>query len=161
LIDNLAGLQQVTNPQPTMGGTNPEDISGIRANAPASLRTFNRAVSTADYAALARTFPGIAKASARWVLYDSNLKALPYPYVQLTVAAANGTGISGSESAHLLRNFFDQRRDPNIPLRILDFTPVYVDLAVTIDLEDRFPRQATFRTIQAALNPGLNPDGSA
>jgi predicted phage baseplate assembly protein len=161
LIDNLAGLQQVTNPQPTMGGTNPEDISGIRANAPASLRTFNRAVSTADYAALARTFPGIAKASARWVLYDSNLKALAYPYVQLTVAAANGTGISGSESAHLLRNFFDQRRDPNIPLRILDFTPVYVDLAVTIDLEDRFPRQATFRTIQAALNPGLNPDGSA
>jgi hypothetical protein len=161
LLDSLAGLQQVTNPQPTIGGTNPESLAGIRGNAPASVRTFNRAVSTEDYAALARTFPGIAKASARWVLFDTNLKALAHPYVQLTVAATDGTPISQGNLPGQLRSFLDQRRDPNVPLRILDFTRIYVDIAMTIDLDDRVPRRATFARVQAALNPGLNPDGTA
>ena len=66
MISNLAGLQQVTNPQPTIGGADRESLAAVRINAPASLRAFNRAVSADDYATLARTFPGIAKASARY-----------------------------------------------------------------------------------------------
>jgi hypothetical protein len=161
LLDSLAGLQQVSNPQPTIGGTDPESLAGIRTNTPASVRTFERAVSTEDYAALARTFPGIAKASARWVLFDENLMGLAHPYIRLTVGATGGTPISQGSFLGQLRNFLDQRRDPNVPLRILDFTRVYVDIAVTIDLDDRVPRQATFARTQAALNPGLNPDGTA
>jgi hypothetical protein len=60
-----------------------------------------------------------------------------------------------------LRSFLDTRRDSNVPLRIIDFTPVYIDMAVTVDIDDRFPQQATLASVQAALNPGLNPDGSA
>jgi predicted phage baseplate assembly protein len=161
LLDNLAGLQQVTNPQPTIGGTDPENLDGIRTNTPASVRTFNRAVSTEDYAAVARTFPGIAKANARWVLYDTNLTALAHPYIQLTVAANNETPISPGNLAGQLRSFLDQRRDPNVPLRILDFAPVYVDIALRVDLDDLVPRQATFARVRAALNPARNPDGTA
>jgi predicted phage baseplate assembly protein len=161
LLDSLAGLQQVTNPQPTIGGTDPESVSGIRTNAPASVRTFDRAVSTEDYAALARTFPGIAKANARWVLYDTNLVALTHPYVQLSVAATYGTPVAQGDFLTNLRSFLDQRRDPNVPLRILDFTRIYVDIAVTVDLNDRVLRQETFASVRAALNPGLNPDGTA
>jgi hypothetical protein len=161
LLDSLAGLQQVTNPQPTIGGSDPESLSGIRTNAPASVRTFDRAVSTEDYAALARTFPGIAKANARWVLYDTNLVALTHPYVQLTVAATDGTTVAQGDFLTNLRSFLDQRRDPNVPLRILDFTRIYVDIAATVDLNDRVLRQATFASVLAALNPGLNPDGTA
>jgi hypothetical protein len=160
LLDSLAGLQQVSNPQPTIGGTDPESLAGIRTNAPASVRTFDRAVSTEDYAALALTFPGIAKASARWVLFDENLIALAHPYTRLTVAASGGTPISQGSLIGQLRSFLDQRRDPNVPLRILDFTRIYVDIAVRIDLDDRVPRQATFARVQAALNPGFNPDGT-
>jgi predicted phage baseplate assembly protein len=161
LLDSLAGLQQVSNPQPTIGGTDLESLAGIRSNAPASVRTFNRAVSIEDYAALARTFPGIAKASARWVLFDQNLMALAHPYVQLTAAATGGAPISAGSLGGHLRSFLDQRRDPNVPLRILDFSRVYVDIAVTVDLDDRVPRRATFARVQAALNPGLNADGTA
>jgi uncharacterized phage protein gp47/JayE len=161
LLDSLAGLQQVTNPQPTIGGADPEILFGIRANAPASMRTFNRAVSTEDYAALARTFPGIAKASAKWVLFDANYVAPAHPYVQLTVAATDGTPVSRGGVIRQLRSFLDQRRDPNVPLRILDFTRIYVDIVVTIDLDERVPRQETFARVRAALNPGLNPDGTA
>jgi hypothetical protein len=161
LLDSLAGLQQVTNPQPTIGGADPESLTGIRANAPASLRTFNRAVSTDDYAALARTFPGVAKASARWVLHDANLVAVAHPYVQLTIAATDGTPIAQGGFLANLRSYLDQRRDPNVPLRILDFTRIFVDFGVTVDLDDRVPRQATLARVQAALHPGRNPDGTA
>jgi predicted phage baseplate assembly protein len=160
LIDSVAGVQQVTNPQPTAGGADPESIDRIRINAPASVRTFGRAVSAEDYAALALTFPGIAKASASWIGRDQNLNSLAQPYVQLTVATAGETPILGSPLAVQLRNFLDKRRDPNVPIRILDFTPVYVDVAVTVDLLNQYPRQATFAAVLAALNPGLNADGS-
>jgi hypothetical protein len=160
LIDSVAGLQQVVNPQPTGGGADPESISNIRGNAPASVRTFGRAVSVEDYAALALTFPGIAKASASWVSRDANLNSLAQPYVQLTVATTDETPILGTSLAVQLRSFLDKRRDPNIPLRILDVTKVYIDVAVTVDLLDQFPRNATFAQVLAALNPGLNPDGT-
>jgi len=160
LIDSVAGVQQVTNPQPTAGGADPESIDNIRINAPASVRTFGRAVSAEDYAALALTFPGIAKASSSWISRDANLNSLAQPYVQLTVATTDETPIVGTPLARQLRSFLDKHRDPNVPLRILDFTPVFVDMAVTVDLLDQYPRQATFASVLAALNPGLNPDGT-
>lgn len=160
LIDSVAGVQQVTNPQPTAGGADPESIDNIRINAPASVRTFGRAVSAEDYAALALTFPGIAKASSSWISRDADLNSLAQPYVQLTVATTDETPIAGTPLARQLRSFLDKHRDPNVPLRILDFTPVFVDVAVTVDLLDQFPRQATFARVLAALNPGLNADGT-
>jgi predicted phage baseplate assembly protein len=162
LIDSAPGLQKVTNAVASTGGADPENIGGIRANAPAGMRAFGRAVSVADYANLALTFPGIAKASASWVLRDANLVALPQPFLQLTVATADQipltiqTGLKAK-----LRNYLDRRRDPNVPLRIVDVTPVYIDVAVTVDVDARFPRQATVAHVANRLNPGLNPDGSA
>ncbi len=156
LLDSVAGVQQVINPQPTSGGTDPESIDRIAVNAPSSVRAFNRAVSTSDYAALALTFPGIAKASASWVATGN-----AQPYVQLTVATADETDITTTPLAAQLRDFLDQRRDINVPLRIASFVPVYVNFAVTIDIEDQYPRQATLAAVEAALNPGINPDGSA
>lgn len=60
-----------------------------------------------------------------------------------------------------LRRFLDNHRDPNVLLRIQDFSPVYVQIVVEIDIDSQFPHQATLDQVQAALNPGLNSDGSA
>src|SRR5262249_39295252 len=60
-----------------------------------------------------------------------------------------------------LRSFLDQRRDPNVPLRITDFVPVFIEVSATVEIDDRFPHQATIAKVQAALNPGLNPDSTA
>jgi predicted phage baseplate assembly protein len=162
LIDSLPGLQKVTNPQASSGAADQESIAQIRVNAPASLRTFGRAVSGADYAALALSYPGIAKASASWVIRYANLRAVPQHYIQLTVATANRVPLA-EQTVFLgkLRSFLDKRRDPNVPLRMIDFTPVYIDVAVTVNIDDRFPQQATLARVQAALNSDLNPDGSA
>ena len=161
LLDSIPGLQKVTNPQPSQGGTDRESIEQIRANAPASLRTFGRAVSAADYAALALSFPGVAKASAAWVLRDPLTgKAVVQPYMHLTVATADQTPLSEQLTfARSLRNFLDRRRDPNVPLRLSDFAPVYVDVVVSVDIDDRYPRQATISKVQKALSPSPNPGG--
>jgi len=161
LTDNLAGLRKVTNPQATSGGADAENVNGIRGNTPASLRSFGRAVGAADYAALALTFPGVAKASAAWVTRDASLRAIAQPFVQLTVAASNRIPLAQQTPfAGKLRALLDARRDPNVTLRIVDFTPVFIDAAVVVDIDDRFPRQATLALAQAALNPGANADGS-
>jgi predicted phage baseplate assembly protein len=162
LIDSLPGLQKVTSPQPSSGGADPESAAQIRVNAPGSVRAFGRAVSAEDYAALARSYPGIVKAGAMWATrHRTTLRANAQPYVQLTVATANRVPlVQQPVVAAGLRRFLDRRRDPNVPLRILDFTPVYIDVALTVDLDDRFPRQATLARVQAALKPGLNADGT-
>lgn len=153
LLDSLPGLQKVTNPAPTLGGADAEQIENIRTNAPASIRTFGRAVSAADYAALALSYPGVAKASAAWVLRDPvTLKAFANPYVQLTVATTDGQPLDAQTPfARDLRAFLDRRRDPNVPLRLATFTPVYLDVAAEIAVDDRSPRQATVDAARAAL----------
>jgi uncharacterized phage protein gp47/JayE len=162
LIDSLPNLQKVTNPGPSSGGADPESLDKIRAQAPASLQTFSRAVSTADYSALARSFPGVAKASAAWIVQDPvTLQAIPHPYLQLTLATLNQVPMAGTILASNLRRFLDNHRDPNVPLRLQDSSPVYIEVVVQVEIDSRFPHQATLNSVLSALNPGINPDGSA
>jgi predicted phage baseplate assembly protein len=162
LVDSVPNLQKVTNPVPSGGGSDADAPSQIRSAAPASLRTFDRAVSAPDYAALARSFPGIAKATAAWVSSDPVTQlAVAHPYIQLTVATVDGAPIQGTLLSTGLRRFLDSQRDPNVLLRLQEFSPIYIEVAVEIDISSRFPQQATISKVQAALNPGMNPDGSA
>lgn len=162
LISSLPGVQKVKNPQSAFGGADREDAEQVRTNASASLRTFGRAVSAADYAALALSYPGVAKASAAWVTRDATtLKALAHPYIQLVIATADQKPLAVQPTFALkLRSFLDQRRDPNVPLRITDFVPVYIDASATVEIDERFPQQATIAAVQAALNPVVQPDGT-
>jgi predicted phage baseplate assembly protein len=161
LLDSLPGLQKVTNPQPAYGGADPEPADQIRVNAPDHVRSFGRAVSVADYAALARSYPGIAKASASWIGRDASLVAIANPYVQITLATSDGIPLAAQPVLRKnLRSYLDAHRDPNVALRIADFTPVHVGLALTVDVLDHHGRNATLSAVQAALAPGANPDGS-
>lgn len=160
LIDNSPGVQKVTNPLSAFGGADRESVDKVRTNASASLRTFGRAVSAADYAALAVSYPGVAKASAAWVTRDATtLKALAHPYIQLVVASADQKPLAEQPTFALkLRSFLDQRRDPNVSLRVTDFISVFIQFNATVEIDDAFPQQATIAKVLAALNPAVNPD---
>ena len=112
---------------------------------------------------LALSYPAVGKASAAWALRDPvTLKANPHPYIQLTIATSDGSPLADAGTLLTnLRAFLDARRDPNVSLRIGDYTPVYIEVAATIDVLDAYPRQGTLDKVQAALNPGVNPDGTA
>jgi predicted phage baseplate assembly protein len=161
MLGSLPGLQKVTSPMSTGGGDDADTPADIRSQAPAALQTFGRAVSVTDYAALALSYPGIAKALAAWVLQDPATGLIvAHPYVQLTVASVDEQPIAGSVLATNLRLFLDSHRDPNVLLRIQDYTPVYIAVAVSVQIDDRYPHQGTLNLVQAALNPGVNPDGT-
>jgi predicted phage baseplate assembly protein len=162
LIDSVPDLQKVTNPLPSGGARDADAPGQIRSAAPASLRTFGRAVSAPDYAALALNFPGISKASATWVVRDPvTLQAIAHPYVQLTVATSDQSPIQGTPLARKLRRFLDNHRDPNVPLRLQDSSLVFIEVSVEVRIDGRHPQQATLGQVQAALNAAQNPDGTS
>jgi predicted phage baseplate assembly protein len=160
LVDSLPGLQAVTNPEPTAGGADRESADQIRVNAPASIRTFGRAVSLDDYTSLALGFPGVSRARAAWVRVDSSGKPVK-PAIQVTIATSNDIPLAQQSTfARRLRDFLDASRDPNIPLRLLDYNPVGVYCRAKVVVAADHGRKATNRAAVAALSPTPNPDGS-
>jgi len=86
---------------------------------------------------------------------------LDHPYVQLVVATTDQQPLSEQPTfAGKLRSFLDQRRDPNVSLRITDFMPINMQLVASVEIDDAFPQQATIARVQSALNPTVNPDGT-
>lgn len=62
------GVVAVRNPLPSRGGLEPETVEAVRQRAPAAFRTQQRAVTAADYAAVAQRDPRVQRATAslRW-----------------------------------------------------------------------------------------------
>ncbi len=63
-ISRPLGVREVVNPIRASGGADPESRDDARRTIPVSLQAMGRVVSVQDYADFARTFAGIAKASA-------------------------------------------------------------------------------------------------
>jgi uncharacterized phage protein gp47/JayE len=64
LVEPVIYGVSVNNTDVGKGGSDPESLSSIRINAARSFRSRNRAVTAADYVALAETATGVAKAKA-------------------------------------------------------------------------------------------------
>jgi hypothetical protein len=114
-------LDSVTNPMALAGGTDPAAPEDMRRQATRPILTFDRAVSLQDHADLALLFPGIARASARW---------LDRGAVELIAADADGNAPADPST---LRAFLDERRDTEVPLVLLD--PQAVDVCITLRVE--------------------------
>lgn len=68
IVTGLNAVALVRNPLPAQGGVEPETIEDVRQRAPAAFRTQERAVTEADYAAVAERDPRVQRAAAtfRW-----------------------------------------------------------------------------------------------
>lgn len=164
LLSTVPGLKSVTNPLSGTGGAEHEGEDQVKANLPAGMRAFDRAVSLEDYEALARTYAGVAKARAFWQRRDprdpAGLRRLEQPRVSLTVAATDRTPPLQPAFRSALRVFLDARRDPHQPLVIADFTPISVDLSVTIEPEPDLLAEDVRARVAATLSAERNPDGT-
>jgi hypothetical protein len=158
VVDAVPGLRAVVNPLAAEGAADPEGPEGIRRNAPASLRTLDRAVSVADHAELALTYPGIAQARASVVPAGGDTPGVAQE-IRLTVARADRQPLSGDGVARL-RRFLDARRDVNQPLRVVDFDPVPVDVTLVVDVDERYGRRTTPALVRAALAQRVGADGA-
>jgi hypothetical protein len=146
LLDRPVGLKSVTNAAPGSDGAGPKSVHSVRADAPNTVRTFDRVVSLRDFEDVARAYPGIAKAKAACT-WDEGQRA-----VLLTVAGDDGDRIEEAARRDL-RAHLDARRDRYRPLLIRRHEPVAVAVEVGIWVApDRSPdvvQQATLEALEA------------
>jgi hypothetical protein len=143
-LERPPGLRSVTNPLPADGAADPETRDKAREAAPNSVKTFGRAVSLADFEAVATASGMAARASVTWVW--SELERA----VHVTVAGPNGSKLSGASLA-LLRSALDAARDPNRPLFLANFVRVPIVIAARLLRDPAFEADAMLEDARAKL----------
>jgi hypothetical protein len=131
----------VTNPQAASGGADRESIEHARRQAPQVFRSLHRAVTAADYAALAANVPGVARAVAI---------APSWNYVDLYVVASGGLELTDDLRARLLR-YFEERRMVTALVSVRQPVFVSIDLTVEVGVEPTFYRVDVLHRVEAAL----------
>lgn len=138
-------LTRVWSPLSAYGGDDAEPADAIRETAPAAMLSLGRAVSAADYLALARSYAGVVNAAVaeRW---DPQLLG-----VVVDVAIIADAGDPAPDLAHFLR----QRSVPGAAVSVTSATPVVVprfDVAVAVD-EDHDADTVRGRVTVALFDP--------
>jgi len=114
-------LASIRNPVAVSGGADPQAADDVRANAPASVFTFGRAVSAVDYEVVASQAPGVSRVAAYWTFDGTAQRTLVTVYVgddQAAVASASAALAAAD--------------DPNRPVSVRRATPVELGLAATL-----------------------------
>lgn len=136
----------VAQPLAATGGNDREDVASLRAQAPRSVLTLERAVSLADFGALA------ARQASVW---QARAFALPtgggrHASVEVVVVPAGG-GPLGPLAADLTA-FLTASALPGIDLRVSPYQPRPFDLEVEVEVRSAaFDRDEVRRRVEAAL----------
>lgn len=123
------GVKGVINPLPASGGVDKETRDQARRNAPIAVLALDRLVSVQDYADFARTFAGIAKASAQ-ELSDGEREV-----VHLTIAGSGNIQID--VTSDLYRNLLAALArfgDPLQPLQVESFERVLLVISAKVNV---------------------------
>jgi hypothetical protein len=142
----------VWNPLPALGGADPEDAERARRLAPAGLRSQERAVTSADYAAAAAQVAGVQRSAARrqwngsWYTQDVAVDPLGAEELSADLAAA-------------VRAQLERRRmaDTDVAVR----GPAYAALriALTVQVQDGFARLQVEGRVRDAVSDRALPGG--
>lgn len=121
------GVVGVSNPLPAWGGVDPETVDHVRQSAPVAFRTQERAVTPADYVAVASTYPGVQRAAAtlRWTGSWTTV----FLTIERTAQAALDDGfIDGLEA------YVDRYRMAGFDLAVEDgmAVPLYISMQVCV-----------------------------
>jgi hypothetical protein len=150
---DLAGVVGLRNPMPATGGRAPESVAAARVAAPQAFRVQERAVTPADYAAVAQRYPGVQRAAAtfRWNGHGHT--------VFVTVDRLNGVAVDPEFEDSLLAHL-ERYRLAGYDLEIDGPRYVPVDLALTICVAPTFFRAAVRAALGKVLSADRMPDGS-
>src|SRR4029453_12593034 len=115
---------QITNARPPTGGAGRESITHAVTHAPSVFRSLKRAVTAADYEALALDFKGVGKVRAESTNWNS---------VNLIVAPQGGGQVSDVLRANLLA-YFEDKRPVSTMIDITDakYVKIYVTAKIGV-----------------------------
>jgi len=131
---------RVINPVAATGGADAEEIRHAVMHAPDVFRSLKRAVTAADYVALARDFNGVAKVKARSENWNE---------VTLIVSPQGGGRVSDVLRANLLA-YFEDKRQVTTRVVIEDATYVEVYISADIKIEPYYDEQTVKENVRKA-----------
>ena len=144
-------LEEVTNPLPVGGGTEPASAEDVRHQATRYLKSFDRAVSVQDHADLCLLFPGVARASATWTELGTAGPSGAKGPVGVRVIAATSEG-EAPEALAELRAFLQARRDGSVPLQVVGPSPLDLLLTLYVEVDPAYLEQDVEEGVRAALH---------
>jgi predicted phage baseplate assembly protein len=140
------GVKGVINPLRAAGGADKESRDQARRNTPLAVMALDRLVSTDDYAAFARTFGGIGKASA------ARLSDGHRPLVYVTIAGADDIPID--ETSDLYHNLCRALRDygdPYLPIKVAVRELLALIISANVRVLPDYQWESVARDIRTAL----------
>lgn len=143
-LDRPKGLKGADNPAAAEGGADPETLEEAQDNAPATVRTFGRAVSLRDFEDLLKEGGEVAKARATWVWAAGQRAA------HVTVGAQEGGTFSDAVLARIHSGITTQR-DPNRLLLLGNYRPLPVLIGATLTVDGAYVASEVAEAAQAAL----------
>jgi predicted phage baseplate assembly protein len=145
-ITEITALASVTNPVAAAGGSDTESADSAISNAPLLFRSVQRAVTAADYIALAQRTGTVAKARVHSPAWNR---------VELYVAPAGDVLTPLSESLrNYLLAYFDDKRQISTNVQVFGARPAPIAIACAVVVDERFVPAvvvANVRTAVAAL----------
>jgi predicted phage baseplate assembly protein len=144
----------VRNPLPAAGGVNPEPVDEAKRFAPVAFRDAPaRAVTAADYASIASTFPGVQRAAAtlRWTGSGYFVRVAVDPL---------GTDALSKELRHSVLEGLQPYRRLGHDLEVVGATYVPVELALTVCVLPDYVRGHVKSAVLALLGDGVSADGT-
>jgi predicted phage baseplate assembly protein len=154
----LPGVASVTNPQPALGGVDPESLESARQRSALQIRTRYRAVTAEDYEFLAtEATPRVARALR--VADDQpgvTLRILP----RVDPADRRLTFAELTPDALLLeeiQRYIDARKLPGTPVRLLPMRFRAVSVVVNLQVTPRADAHRIERHVRQQLYTYLNP----
>jgi hypothetical protein len=141
IVRPVKGLARVLNPVAAYGGADADKIEDIRKNGPDSALTLGRAVSLADFEALARDF-GAVNVSAGWSWDPPRQRAV----VKLWYISDDG------DIAQPLRNFLIAQADPNVPVVVSPAVAVTTRVVLDVIPDGKYEPADVETALIAALS---------
>lgn len=144
LAGAVKGLRGVRSPLAADPGKDPDRPEQLRTNAPRSALLFGRAVSAADFEALARSQAGIVQAKAEWLWIPAQMQAgVVVQYI-------------GEADAAVIAEALRAQADPTIPIEVTKAVPIPATVSVGVEVDERYVKE----TVAAAALAELTAPGS-
>ena len=139
----VKGLRAVRAPVAAEPGKGPDEPAELRANAPRTALLFGRAVSAADFDALARQQAGVVQTRTEWLWIPTQMQAgVVVQYI-------------GDADAGALAAALRSQADPTVPVEVLKAQPIAATAAVGVEVDARYVKEAVAAAVHAELTaPG-------
>ncbi len=159
VVNGPSGITNARNPLPATGGEDPESADQVRLYAPQAFRTQERAVTEADYAAMAERHAEVQRATAtrRWTgSWYTMFVTVDRRGVRAGEPARSSDEAFGVEIGNFLQRYRLAGHDLEIDM------PIYVslDIAMTVCVAPGYVQANVRQALNRVFSSTSLPDGS-